>query len=218
MALVAEVFVDGRETVIAEARYVRRDDPHVAEFAVSVAEPWQGRKLAALLLGKLLHRAAAAGIRRIVGETLTGNLQMLALARKSGFSIVPSSEVRGLMLLERSLRTPWDPPATTAARHRWLHNRPHRCGPPPPADAGWRRHRRSRQERKARARPIMRAEAAPSAAVSNTMKTSTGAKAHTASAVSATAEATSQRRRRLTVFSPGGDPETPTAARTGTEW
>jgi RimJ/RimL family protein N-acetyltransferase len=109
MALVAEVFVGGRETVIAEARYVRRDDPHVAEFAVSVAEPWQGRKLAALLLGRLLHRAAAAGIRRIVGETLTGNLQMLALARKSGFSIVPSSEVRGLMLLERSLPAPWGP-------------------------------------------------------------------------------------------------------------
>jgi hypothetical protein len=38
LALVAEVFVDGRETVIAEARYARRPDPSVAEFAVSVAE------------------------------------------------------------------------------------------------------------------------------------------------------------------------------------
>ena len=42
LALVAEVFVDGRETVIAEARYVRGSDPTVAEFAVSVAEAWQG--------------------------------------------------------------------------------------------------------------------------------------------------------------------------------
>ena len=46
LALVAEVFVDGRETVIAEARYVRRADPTVAEFAVSVAEAWQGKRLA----------------------------------------------------------------------------------------------------------------------------------------------------------------------------
>ena len=46
LALVAEVFADGRETVIAEARYVRGPDPAVAEFAISVAEPWQGKGLA----------------------------------------------------------------------------------------------------------------------------------------------------------------------------
>src|SRR4026208_1124686 len=33
VALVAEVFQDGRETVIAEARYVRGADPSAAEFA-----------------------------------------------------------------------------------------------------------------------------------------------------------------------------------------
>ena len=47
----AEVFVGGRETVIAEARYVCGADPSVAEFAVSVAEPWQGNKLARLAPG-----------------------------------------------------------------------------------------------------------------------------------------------------------------------
>src|SRR5437868_1798701 len=66
LALVAEVFVDGRETVIAEARYVRRPESLDAEFAVSVAEAWQGKKLASLLLGKLACRAAAAGVQRIV--------------------------------------------------------------------------------------------------------------------------------------------------------
>src|SRR6185295_9972981 len=53
LALVAEVFADGRETVVAEARYVRGADPTVAEFAISVAEAWQGKRLARLLLGKL---------------------------------------------------------------------------------------------------------------------------------------------------------------------
>lgn len=109
MALVAEVFTDGHETVIAEARYVRQDDPEVAEFAVSVAEPWQGRKLASLLLGKLTSRAAAAGVRRMVGETLAGNTRMLTLARKSGFSIIPNKEVRGLMVMEKNLAATWGP-------------------------------------------------------------------------------------------------------------
>ena len=62
LALVAEVFADGRETVIAEARYVRGADRDAAEFAVSVAEPWQGKGLASLMLGKLACRAAAAGV------------------------------------------------------------------------------------------------------------------------------------------------------------
>ena len=103
LALVAEVFSGGRESVIAEARYVRRPNSLDAEFAVSVAEPWQGKRLASLLLGKLACRAAAMGFRRIVGETLATNAKMIALARKAGFTIQPSPEVRGLMLLEMAL-------------------------------------------------------------------------------------------------------------------
>jgi RimJ/RimL family protein N-acetyltransferase len=106
LALVAEVFADGRETVVAEARYVRRADPSVAEFAVSVAEPWQGKKLASLMLGKLACRAADEGVRRMVGETLATNARMLILARKAGFTTLPSPEVRGLMLLEKPLEAP----------------------------------------------------------------------------------------------------------------
>jgi acetyltransferase len=106
VALVAEVFVDGRETVIAEARYVRRPDPSAVEFAVSVAEPWQGKGLARLMLGKLACRAAADGVRRIVGETLASNARMLSLARKAGFIISPSPDIAGLMLLEKPLREP----------------------------------------------------------------------------------------------------------------
>jgi acetyltransferase len=78
LALVAEVFAGGRETVIAEARYVRMPNSLDAEFAVSVAEPWQGKKLASLLLGKLACRAAAMGVRRIVGETLATNAKMIS--------------------------------------------------------------------------------------------------------------------------------------------
>jgi acetyltransferase len=101
VALVAEIFVGGRETLVAEARYACGPDPAAAEFAVSVAEAWQGRGLASLLLGKLLRRAAGAGLTRMVGETLAGNATMLHLARKAGFTATPSAEVRGLVRLEK---------------------------------------------------------------------------------------------------------------------
>jgi acetyltransferase len=113
LALVAEVFEGGREVVVAEARYARlASDPTVAEFAVSVAERWQGNGLAKLLLAKLVCRAATSGIRRIVGETLATNARMLHLARKAGFAASASPEVRGVMLLEKAIETepaamPW---------------------------------------------------------------------------------------------------------------
>lgn len=105
LALVAEVFADGQETVIAEARYVRIN-PTDAEFAVSVAEAWQGKGLASLMLRKLVCRAAAAGVQHIVGETLASNARMLSLVRKAGFAITASPDVAGLMLLEKPLGSP----------------------------------------------------------------------------------------------------------------
>jgi acetyltransferase len=105
VALVAEVFAGGQETVVAEARYAcGADDSATAELAISVAADWQGRGLASLLLRKLICRAAGAGIARMVGETLAGNAAMLHLARKAGFTVTPSPDVRGVMLLERAIR------------------------------------------------------------------------------------------------------------------
>ncbi len=119
LALVAEVFEDGRETVVAEARYARGADPSVAEFAVSVADAWQGQGLASCLLGKLISRAATAGVQRIVGETLATNDKMLHLARKAGFTVKRSPDVRGVMLLEKTVEAaqPERPrPASTDGR------------------------------------------------------------------------------------------------------
>jgi RimJ/RimL family protein N-acetyltransferase len=113
VALVAEVFSEGRETVIAEARYVRNEDGRSADFAVSVADAWQGKGLASLMLGKLVCSAADAGITRIVGETRAGNDKMLRLARKAGFTIRPSPDIRGLMLLEKVVPSP--PPGQTCS-------------------------------------------------------------------------------------------------------
>jgi RimJ/RimL family protein N-acetyltransferase len=103
VALVAEIFADGREIVIGEARYVRGADPSSAEVSVSVAEPWQGKGLATRMLAKLACRAAAAGVRRITGETFANNERMLSLARRAGFVISESRDAQGVMRLEKRL-------------------------------------------------------------------------------------------------------------------
>lgn len=105
VALVAEIFGDGGEAVIAEARYVRAADPFSAEISLAVAEPWQGKGLAEFLLVRLACRAAAGGFRRIIGETFAANAQVLSLARKLGFAM--GSEARGIVRLERRLPFPW---------------------------------------------------------------------------------------------------------------
>jgi acetyltransferase len=112
VALVAEIFGDGGKAVIAEARYVRAADPFAAEISLAVAQSWQGKGLAEFLLVTLGCRAAAAGLRSIIGETFAANEKALSLARKLGFAMC--SEARGIVRLERRLPLPWTRAAAKA--------------------------------------------------------------------------------------------------------
>jgi acetyltransferase len=63
-------------------------DPHhpdQAEFALVIADPYQGRGLGKLLLGQLLQAAHSAGIQTLTGEVLADNHRMLNLLGHSGF-------------------------------------------------------------------------------------------------------------------------------------
>ena len=103
VALVAEVFADGRETVIGEARYVRAADASSAEVSLSVAELWRGKGLATLMLTKLERHAMVAGVRRLFSETLATNEKVLSLALKTGFVIAETADADGVMRLEKTL-------------------------------------------------------------------------------------------------------------------
>jgi len=68
--------------VIADARYVR--DPErtdAAEFALAVADGWQGRGLGRRLIAHLIREARAHGLQRLFGDVLAENRRMLALLR-----------------------------------------------------------------------------------------------------------------------------------------
>jgi acetyltransferase len=102
VALLAAIFVGKRELAIAEARYVRKAVGTEAEFAVSVAEAWQGQGLARRMVGKLACHAASSGVERLLGETLATNNRLLHFARRAGFH-TRAGELRGVQLLEKLL-------------------------------------------------------------------------------------------------------------------
>ncbi len=84
-AVVAEMKIDGIDTIVGEARYSFDGQTGDSEFGVSVGDGWQGQGIGAAMLANLECRAAALGAQRLFGETLRNNEQMIGLARKSGF-------------------------------------------------------------------------------------------------------------------------------------
>lgn len=90
--------------MLGVSRLYPEGDGENAEFSVLVGDPWQGRGIGARLLHRLLEVAKDRGIRRIWGTVLSGNTEMLSLARKLGFEIeTPESGETGVRIdLEES--------------------------------------------------------------------------------------------------------------------
>lgn len=105
-ALMATVSGDDRERQIGVARYAPTELDGVAEFAVVVADDWQGHGIATHLLNGLTTAAAVAGIRRLEGLVLKENDAMQQLARALGFSISSRSHDATTVRVVKSLGSP----------------------------------------------------------------------------------------------------------------
>jgi acetyltransferase len=86
MALAATAMLDG-ERLIGVARYVLDRNNEAAEFAIVVADSWQGRGIGKRLLAKLIEVARARGLKRLYGDILATNRPMLELVRKLDFKL-----------------------------------------------------------------------------------------------------------------------------------
>jgi acetyltransferase len=102
MALVA-VSMEPRETEVAVARYIATPGTAGCEFAIVVADAWQRRGVATLLLGALMDAARAGGLKTMFGEVLASNHRMLALVRRLGFRILRNPADSRLVRVERDL-------------------------------------------------------------------------------------------------------------------
>jgi len=85
LAMVAEV--EGARKLLAVGRLVADPDHEVAEYAVLVADAWQGKGLGGMLTESCARIAAGWGVRRLVAETTRDNPRMLAILRQRGFEL-----------------------------------------------------------------------------------------------------------------------------------
>jgi len=94
VAIIAEAIeADDEPRLVADARYVREAaDPRGAEFALAVADDWQGRGLGRRLLARLSRHAARHGVQHLWGDVLATNQPMLALADVLGARVDASPE------------------------------------------------------------------------------------------------------------------------------
>jgi len=102
MALVAVTLEGARERQIGVCRYAINPDGASCEFAIVVAEAWQGRGLGRHLMERLIEIARGRGLERMTGQILSANPGMLDLVTRLGFTLaaVPSApEIREATLV-----------------------------------------------------------------------------------------------------------------------
>lgn len=111
-ALIATVCEAGRERQIAVVRYESTGVDGVVEFAVAVADEWQGFGIASQMLRGLTTVAAVAGIKRLEALVLRENHRMLKLARELGFTISSCENDATVVRVSKELRGSVSPPSS----------------------------------------------------------------------------------------------------------
>jgi len=86
MALAAALMLEDREVLIGVARYVLEAEGRACEFALVIADAWQGRGIGRRMMDKLIGVAGNRGLARIYGDVLSTNRHMLDFCRKLGFA------------------------------------------------------------------------------------------------------------------------------------
>lgn len=92
LALAPEPGAPGGQQILGIARYIANLDHESAEFAVVVADAWQGRGLASLLMKSLIACAKRRGLQRLVGTVLRVNHNMVRFCQGLGFEIKDDPE------------------------------------------------------------------------------------------------------------------------------
>jgi acetyltransferase len=112
MALVIAWMRADSEVVVADARYSVDPTGRSAEFAVLVEDRWQRSGLGRRAIHALVAAARRAGIVRLHGTVLRGNVAMLSLLRHCGFRQAGRAEDPRTVSWEK-----WLPEGMRPARH-----------------------------------------------------------------------------------------------------
>lgn len=124
LVLLAVAEQDGRAVCIGEARYaLDTESARGRDFAVAVADGWQGHGLGGRLLDALLQHATRCGVDQLHGDVLRDNPAMVALARRKGFVVASHPADARLLRVVRELppRLPALAPSATPLRSNGQH-------------------------------------------------------------------------------------------------
>ena len=105
--LAADIAVAGAadaERIIGVVRYLLNPDGETCEFAIAIADDWQGRQLGSTLMRAIIDAARAKGLRRMDGYVLANNARMLELMSYIGFEIATWREDPSMKLVTMALR------------------------------------------------------------------------------------------------------------------
>ncbi len=92
MAIIALVGTGDQEKEIGVARYTTSPDAESCEFALVIADDWQGRGLGKALMQYLMQIASNRGLKVMEGEVLANNSNMLSLMASLGFDAKTAPE------------------------------------------------------------------------------------------------------------------------------
>lgn len=106
MALIATTRKGLHEQQIAVGRFFSFEDGHTCEFAVVVADAWQGQGIAHEIMTDLIRIARDKGLETMVGDILAENERMLGLVRNLGFAVSDAPDEPGLVRAVLDLEPP----------------------------------------------------------------------------------------------------------------
>lgn len=75
----------------------------VCEFAISIADAWQGHGIGTILMNKLFDVAREQGLSSMRGEVLVSNKGMQFLVKKLGFKLKKDPEDHNIYIVTRPL-------------------------------------------------------------------------------------------------------------------
>ena len=84
--IVVQHLPDGAQRQVGVARYVTLPDEETCEFAIVVADEWQGKGIAKPLFQQLIELARSRRLKLMTGITLRENTRMIDLSRTLGFA------------------------------------------------------------------------------------------------------------------------------------
>jgi len=103
MALIAVHSSDEGEEEIGVVRYMTNADKRTCEFALVVADHWQGKGIASLLMRSLIDVARDRGLEIMEGQVLSNNFRMLDLMTRLNFRISNDPDESGIKLVQLRL-------------------------------------------------------------------------------------------------------------------